>query len=275
MADSYVCSGAKMKCSCGDKIATLTVSPDRTVWLTDQPQANISDHVPLKNIAPFGKCHTVAFPPTGAATAAANGKLTPMPCMPNTPFPWMNGKNDYIIKDNAALLKSSVCNCIYGGVITIYDDGQKIKVADSEERMLKRNIPQEKITELNLKNNKQPTCGSDVVKIKLMEDKTFIRVYDEKKSNKNGKNKEIWIMDKTEIEGLTPEEIKEKFALPATPTMVCDVKLDKGSILRKSIAGSNKMGKGGGIQYWGKQTQIKNLNITNERPLNKNGKNNP
>lgn len=124
MADSYVCSTAKIKCSCGDKISTLTVLPSRTIWLTGQPQANISDHKSMQNIAPFGKCHTTAYPPTGSATAAAHGKLTPMPCVPNTPFPWMGGKNDVLLKGAPALLKSSTCRCVYGGTITLTYDGQ-------------------------------------------------------------------------------------------------------------------------------------------------------
>ena len=124
MADSYVCSKAKIKCSCGDRISTLTVFPDRTIWLTGEPQANISDHVPMRNIAPFGRCHTTAYPATGAATAAAHGKLTPMPCVPNTPFPWMGGKNDVLLKGQPALLKSSTCKCVWGGTITITFDGQ-------------------------------------------------------------------------------------------------------------------------------------------------------
>lgn len=123
--DSYVCSGATMRCTFGDRKAKLTVYPDRTVFLTGQPMANISDHVSLYNIAPFGKCHTTSFPPTGAATAAAHGKLTPMPCVPGTHSNWMQGKDDYIIKGDPALLKSSFCRCCYGGVITITDDGQK------------------------------------------------------------------------------------------------------------------------------------------------------
>lgn len=122
--DSYVCSKAKIRCTYGDKISTLTVLPDRTIWLTGQPQANISDHRSMVNIAPFGKCRTTAYPPTAAATAAAHGKLTPMPCVPNTPFPWMNGKDDVILKGDPALLKTSKCKCIYGGTITITDDGQ-------------------------------------------------------------------------------------------------------------------------------------------------------
>lgn len=124
MADSYVCSGARIKCSCGDKISTLTVFPNRTVFLTEKPMANISDHISINNIAPFGKCHTVSYPPTGSATSANHGCLTPMPCVPGTISEWINGKGDYIIKGKPALLKSSYCRCKWGGIITITVDGQ-------------------------------------------------------------------------------------------------------------------------------------------------------
>lgn len=124
MSDSYVCSKAKIKCSCGDKISTLTVYPDRTIWLTGEPQANISDHISMRNIAPFGKCHTTRYPATGSATAANHGKLTPMPCIPNTPFAWMGGKDDVLLQNQPALLKSSTCKCVWGGTISITFDGQ-------------------------------------------------------------------------------------------------------------------------------------------------------
>lgn len=125
MADSYVCSGATMKCSMGTSQAKLTVLPSRTVFLTGQPMANISDHLSMVNLAPFGRCRSLGFPATASATAAHHGTLTPMPCMHNTPFPWMGGKNDYIVKGDPALLKSSTCQCMWGGTISIVDDGQK------------------------------------------------------------------------------------------------------------------------------------------------------
>lgn len=124
MADSYVCSGAVMRCSCGTSQAKLTVLPIRTVFLTGQPLANISDHLSFVNLGAFGRCRSLGFPATASATAAAHGKLTPMPCMHNTPFPWMGGKNDYIIKGDPALLKSSTCQCVWGGTISIVNDGQ-------------------------------------------------------------------------------------------------------------------------------------------------------
>lgn len=125
MADSYVCSGATMRCSMGTSQAKLTVLPSRTVFLTGQPMANISDHLSMVNLAPFGRCRSLGFPATFSATAANHGTLTPMPCMHNTPFPWMGGKNDYIVKGDSALLKSSTCQCMWGGTISITNDGQK------------------------------------------------------------------------------------------------------------------------------------------------------
>lgn len=96
----------------------------RTVLLTGQPMANISDHLTMVNLAPFGRCRSLGFPATAAATAAHHGHLTPMPCMHNTPFPWMGGKMDYIVKGDPALLKSCTCQCMWGGTISLITDGQ-------------------------------------------------------------------------------------------------------------------------------------------------------
>ena len=124
----------------GTSQAKLTVLPTRTVFLTGKPQANISDHLSMVNLAPFGNCRSMAFPATASATAAAQGTLTPMPCMHNTPFPWMMGKNDYIVKGDPALLKSSTCQCMWGGTISITDDGQGTGSPDMSRK------PQEKFS---------------------------------------------------------------------------------------------------------------------------------
>lgn len=124
MADSYVCSGAIMRCTMGTSTANLTVLPIRTVNLTGPPMADISDHKSMVNLAPFGLCRSLGFPATAAATAAAHGHLTPMPCVHNTPVPWMGGKMDYLIKGQPALLKSSKCQCMWGGTISLVTDGQ-------------------------------------------------------------------------------------------------------------------------------------------------------
>lgn len=122
--NSYVCSGATMRCTFGTSQARLTVLPSRTVYLTGQPQANISDHQSMVNLAPFGRCRSLAFPPTASATAAAHGHLTPMPCIHNTPAPWMGGKMDVLIKGQPALQKTSKCQCMWGGTISLVTNGQ-------------------------------------------------------------------------------------------------------------------------------------------------------
>ena len=124
MPDSYVCSGAIMKCTMGTAPAKLTVLPTRTIFLAGQPQANISDHQTMVNLAPFGLCRSLAFPPTAAATAAALGTLTPTPCMHNTPAPWFVGKMDTLLQGQPALLKSCKCQCMWGGTISLVTDGQ-------------------------------------------------------------------------------------------------------------------------------------------------------
>lgn len=124
MSDSYVTSKATLKCSCGDRMAKLTVYPDRTIELTVKPMANISDHISMYNISSFGRCHTTKYPPTGAATSANHGHLTPMPCVPGTITDWINGKDDYFLRGKPALLKSSYCRCRWGGIIRIVADGQ-------------------------------------------------------------------------------------------------------------------------------------------------------
>lgn len=124
MADSYVVSTAKLNCPFGSAASTLTVLPIRTVHLAGQPMANISDHVPMVNIAPFGMCKSLANPTVAAATAANYGRLQPMPCIPNTPSPWLPGKPDTLIQGQPALLKSCKCPCMWAGIISITDNGQ-------------------------------------------------------------------------------------------------------------------------------------------------------
>lgn len=113
-----------MKCTMGTAPAKLTVLPTRTIYLAGQPQANISDHQTMVNLAPFGLCRSLGFPPTASATAAAHGHLTPMPCMHNTPAPWFVGKMDTLLQGQPALLKSCKCQCMWGGTISLITDGQ-------------------------------------------------------------------------------------------------------------------------------------------------------
>ena len=86
--------------------------------------ANIMDHIPIVNITPFGMCISPANPVVAAATAAALGVLTPMPCIPNTPAPWVAGAPTVMLGMQPTLDNISTLQCVYGGTITFVDAGE-------------------------------------------------------------------------------------------------------------------------------------------------------
>jgi len=82
------------------------------------------DHIPMVNIMPFGMCTSVANPEVAAATAAALGVLTPMPCIPNTPAPCVTGAPTVVLGNAPSLDNSSQLMCVWGGVITFTTPGE-------------------------------------------------------------------------------------------------------------------------------------------------------
>jgi len=124
MSDSFVCSSARLKCSFGTTAASLIILPARRIQLSGKPMGNLSDYKPVTNIPPFGMCRSLANPSVASATSAAMGTLTPMPCIPNTRTPWTGAKMDFKVSGQPALLKSCRLTCMWGGMITIMDDGQ-------------------------------------------------------------------------------------------------------------------------------------------------------
>ena len=118
-----VCMGATLQCSFGAAPSVLVVLPaNRT--MTTTPAANIMDHKPMVNIMPFGMCSSPANPTVAAATAAALGVLTPMPCVPATAAPWIVGAPTVLIGKMPALNNTSKLMCNWGGVIQIVSPGQ-------------------------------------------------------------------------------------------------------------------------------------------------------
>jgi hypothetical protein len=88
--------------------------------------------------------------------------------------------------------------------------------------------------------------GSSVVEFELVEDTNFVRVYDGVESGKYGG----WLMKAEDIKGLSAEEIRDKFALPAIPKYIVDVKIKAGTKIRSGITNEvDGWGAGGGIQY--------------------------
>jgi Domain of unknown function (DUF4280) len=125
-----VAMGATLKCSMGMSPCSLIVLPVRLVSNGGgaTASANVDDY-PVANIPTFGMCQSLGNPTVSAATTAANGVLTPMPCLPNIAAPWMPGSIKISIAGRAALMKSDTCACSYGGTVTITNAGQ-LKVTD-------------------------------------------------------------------------------------------------------------------------------------------------
>jgi hypothetical protein len=118
-----VCMGAMLQCSFGAAPSSLVVLPSNRT-MTTTPAATIMDHAPLVNIMPFGVCSSPANPTVAAATAAALGVLTPMPCIPATAAPWIVGAPTVLIGNMPALNNSAKLMCNWGGVIQIVNPGQ-------------------------------------------------------------------------------------------------------------------------------------------------------
>ena len=120
-----VCMGAQMMCSFGMAPSSLVVLPVNRVNTDMVPDANIMDHVPMVNIMPFGMCITPSNPAVAAATAAALGVLTPMPCIPVTPSPWVPGAATVNLGNCPTLDNVSTLMCTWGGVITFVEPGEE------------------------------------------------------------------------------------------------------------------------------------------------------
>ena len=119
-----VCHGAMLKCSFGLAPSSMVVLPINRVMTSNVPAANIMDHVPMLNIMPFGMCTSMANPTVAAATAAALGVLTPMPCIPATSAPWVPGSPTVMLANQPALNNTSKLMCMWAGVIEVLYAGQ-------------------------------------------------------------------------------------------------------------------------------------------------------
>ena len=119
-----VCSSAQLMCSFGMAPSALMVLPVNMVMTSNQPAANIMDNKPMVNILPFGMCTSMANPTVAAATAAAMGVLTPMPCIPNTTAPWVPGVPTVLIGNQPAVDNTCKLMCMWAGVIQVVMPGQ-------------------------------------------------------------------------------------------------------------------------------------------------------
>lgn len=73
-------------------------------------------------------------------------------------------------------------------------------------------------------------------------------------------------MRKSDIEGLMPAQIADKYALPQKPTHICDVIVDPDFYLQAGIANKVKeWGNGGGLQFDTMGKKLPQSAFANER----------
>ena len=118
-----VTTGSMLQCSFGVAPSSLMVLPTACV-MSGTPAACIMDHLPMVNVMPFGMCSCTGNPEVIAATAAALGVPTPMPCVPMTMAPWVPGSPTVLIGGQPALDNSSKLLCTWGGEIQILSTTQ-------------------------------------------------------------------------------------------------------------------------------------------------------
>jgi hypothetical protein len=119
---NLVCAGSMMQCSFGIAPSVLSVLPTSMVMGT-APAGTIMENKPMMNVPPFGMCQSPSNPTVAAATAAALGVLTPMPCVPVTPGPWATGAPTVLTGNMPTLTNTSKLMCTWGGIIQITTPG--------------------------------------------------------------------------------------------------------------------------------------------------------
>lgn len=119
-----VVMGANLMCSFGVAPSSMVVTPENLVNATKKPAATIMDHIPMKNIMPFGMCSAPTNPMVIAATSAALGVFTPAPCLPATSTPWIPGSPTVMVSKKPALNSTSKCMCTWLGAVSVVFAGQ-------------------------------------------------------------------------------------------------------------------------------------------------------
>ena len=120
-----VCAGAKLQCAFGNSPSILQLVPPLQVQSQQRQTATVQDSQPIVNIQSFGMCSSLSNPQVAAATSAAQGVLTPQPCLPAPAGPWQPGSITVRISGQPALTMNSTCQCNWGGVVSISESGQQ------------------------------------------------------------------------------------------------------------------------------------------------------
>lgn len=125
-----VTTGAIAQCTMGAAPGPLTFVPEGPPVTTPATQVGtIMDIIPMVNIPSFGVCISLANPSVAAATSAALGALTPMPCVPVPAGPWAPGSPTTLVNGKPMLTQTCMVQCAWGGTIAIASPAQAIVMA--------------------------------------------------------------------------------------------------------------------------------------------------
>lgn len=121
-----VVNGATLQCPMAVPPGTtsMIVTSVHRAQAGNQSAANIADFVPITNIPSFGMCMSLKNPQVATATSAAQGVLTPQPCMPAIVAPWSPGSSTVMLDNLPALNDTSTCQCLWGAAIMVAYAGQ-------------------------------------------------------------------------------------------------------------------------------------------------------
>ncbi|MBS0558687.1 MAG: DUF4280 domain-containing protein [Proteobacteria bacterium] len=113
-------TGCMLTCTFGVEPSELDVieEPGKPVIDGALVAATMADMIPLVNILPFGMCTSMENPEVAAATAAALGVLTPMPCVPVVVDPWDPPSELMSYAGIPLATMQSTCLCAWGGEIS-------------------------------------------------------------------------------------------------------------------------------------------------------------
>lgn len=120
----WLCTGAVLQCSFGMSPAPFSALPAPRVLISGRPAGVLTDMGAMVNIPAFGMCSSTANPAVAAATAAALGTLTPMPCVPVPAGPWLNPSAKVTAGGRPAVSDASKLACVWGGQISVQFAGQ-------------------------------------------------------------------------------------------------------------------------------------------------------
>ncbi len=91
--------------------------------------------------------------------------------------------------------------------------------------------------------------GSNVYEVRTTQVTYYVRFYELDGSRLRGGGVGGWIMSADSVRGMTPEQVRDKFALPSTPDYFIAVRVPGGVTMRTGTAGEiNGWGQGGGQQ---------------------------